>query len=142
MMMMPSMPKMTTSCSLPSHQPFKGDSTTSVSLGGSFASNLHLQPSRIRRCSFLRLCGTQHGPHAPNLRFPIVCGCGSWHRPRAPNPVTVSDRIFRIFDCRFSSVTHSFPRFAPFDIDFLLEWSFSVLFVHSGDCTLPFGFAA
>ena len=142
MMMMPSLPKMMTSCSLPSHQPFKGDSTTSVSLGGSFASNLHLQPIRIRRRSFLRLCGTRHGPCAPNLRFPIVRGCGRWHRPRAPNPVTVSDEIFGIFDCRFSSVTHSVPRFAPFDFDFLLEWSFSGLFVHGRDCTLPFGFAA
>ena len=139
---MPSLPNLTTSYVIPSHLPVKGDSTTSLSLGGGFALLLlHLQAGRIQCCSFLRLCGARHGPRAPNLLFPIVCGCGSRHQPCAPNLVTVSDEIFGIFDCRFSSVTHSVPHFAPFDFDFLLEWSFSGLFVHGRDCRLPFGFA-
>jgi hypothetical protein len=45
-----------------------------------------------------------------------------------------------IFDCHFFSVTHSVPGFAPFDFDFLLEWSFSGLFVHGRYCTLSFDF--
>ena len=79
MTMMLSLPKMRTSYSPTSHLPVKEDSTTSLSLGGGFAlllcaSNLHLQPSRIQRRSFLCLCETQHGPRSPNLQFPIVCG--------------------------------------------------------------------